>query len=268
MATAAFVAAVGVVSSAHAGDPAVSALNFKVTAEGGVIEDEDAWLGIASVTAPMGHAWGLQGEVGAIGVNGDTAYGLAGHVFTRDPSRYLVGAFGAYGHADTLDIDIGRIGIEGEYYLEHLTFIANAGYQFGDGFIDDTGFGEVGVSWYANADFALSGGVAFVEDLAMVRAGAEWLVGGGSDLPGLALRGDLNFGDNDFDSALLGITYYFGPDASLKDRHRKQDPESALLDLLNAVEASCEVPQLVLTKASYYIPPTTTCGEALPYYPG
>jgi hypothetical protein len=267
LATAAFVAA-GVVTPAFAGDPAVSALNFKVTAQGGQVDDEDAWRGIAAVTAPMGHAWGLQGEVGAAGVNGDTAWGLAGHVFMRDPSRYLVGAFGAYANADSINVDVGRIGLEGEYYLETISIIANAGYQFGDSFIDDAGFGEIGINWYANDDFALSGGVSFVDDSAVTRVGAEWLVGGGSELSGLALRGDLAFGDNSYDSVLLGITYYFGPDASLKDRHRKQDPESALFDLLTAVEAACETPTLVLTKAApYYMPPTTSCGVPLPYYP-
>jgi hypothetical protein len=264
---AAAVAVSGTVAPALAADPAVSALNFKVIAQGGEVEGEDAWLGVAAVTAPLGHAWGLQGEAGAVGVNGDTAYGLAGHVFMRDPSRYLIGAFGAWARADTFDIDIGRIGIEGEYYLENLTFVANAGYQFGDGFIDDTGFGEVGVAWYANNDFVLTGGVSFVDETAIGRAGAEWLVGGGSGLPGLALRGDLAFGDNDFDSALLGITYYFGPDANLKDRHRKQDPESALLDLLQAVEAtSCEVPQVQLL-AAMYGPSVDACGQPIYYGP-
>ena len=44
------------------------------------------------------------------------------------------------------------------------------------------------------------------------------------------------FGDNDYESILGGLTYYFGADASLKDRHRKQDPESALFGLFKAVE--------------------------------
>lgn len=266
-AAAAFVSVTGVVP-AFASDPAVSALNFKVTAQGGEVEDEDAWLGVAAVTAPLGNAWGLQGEAGAFGVDSETAYGLAGHVFTRDPSRYLVGGFGAWAHADGLDLDVGRIGIEGEYYLENLSFNANAGYQFGDSFIDDTGFGEVGVKWYANNDLALSGGVAFDDNVAVTQFGAEWLVGGGSALPGLALRGDVAIADNDYDSVLLGITYYFGPDANLKDRHRKQDPESALFDLLHAVESSCEAPQQQFTKltAMYGPPKLDACGQPI-YYP-
>ena len=37
-----------------------------------------------------------------------------------------------------------------------------------------------------------------------------------------------------------GLTYYFGSPASLKDRHRKQDPDSALFGLFQAVQAEQE----------------------------
>ncbi len=43
-------------------------------------------------------------------------------------------------------------------------------------------------------------------------------------------------GDDDYDSIMGGITYYFGSNASLKDRHRRQDPDSALLNLFHSVE--------------------------------
>jgi hypothetical protein len=264
LAAAVAVAAAGAMSPALAGDPAVSTLNFKVTAEGGRAADEDAWLGLAQVTAPLGHAWGVQGEAGIFDVDGETAYGLAGHAFTRDPARYLVGAFGAWAHADGLDVDVGRVGVEGEYYLEHLTFLANTGYQFGDGFIDDTWFGEAQVGWYANNNFLVTGGVAFDDETAVTHVGAEWLVGTGSSLPGLALRGDVHVGDNDYSSGMVGFTYYFGPDANLKDRHRKQDPDSALFDLLHAVESSCEEPaqqQRAAKVAEPIFEPIAACGQ-------
>ncbi len=244
-ALAAAVAVAGVVSPALAREPAVSALNVKGTAQAGPVEDEGSWLGVVALTAPISNEWGVQGEAGAFGFDGDPAYGLAGHVFTRDPSMYLLGAFGAFAHTDDADLDAGRIGVEGEYYLEHLTFIANTGYQFGDHNVNESWFGEARVSWYATDDFALSGGVAFDDERAITEFGAEWLVGGGSALPGLALRGDVLIADDGVDSTLLGIVYYFGPDASLKDRHRKQDPESALFDLLQAVQAGCDAPVIL-----------------------
>jgi len=256
---------------ALAGEPAVSALNFKVTAQGGHVEEEEAWLGLVQGTAPLGHAWGIQGEAGIVTVDGEEAYGLAAHAFTRDPASYLIGAFGAWAHADGFDVDVGRIGVEGEYYLEKLTFSANTGYQFGDSFIDDTWFGEVQASWYLDPDFALTGGVGFDDETAVTHIAAEWLVGSGSSLPGLALRGDIYMGDNSYDSVMGGITYYFGPDASLKDRHRKQDPDSALVDLLNAVEAACELPvqPILNTVQVQYVPqPVSSCGQVVYYPPG
>lgn len=262
---AAAVAAACVVSPALAREPAVSSLNVKVTAQAGPVAEEGSWLGIVALTAPISNEWGVQGEAGAFGFDGDPAYGLAGHVFTRDPAQYLVGAFGAFAHTDDADLDAGRIGVEGEYYLEHLTLIANTGYQFGDNNVNETWFGEARVSWYATDNFALSGGVAFDDERAITEFGAEWLVGGGSALPGLALRGDVLIADDGVDSTLLGIVYYFGPDANLKDRHRKQDPESALFDLLQAVQEGCDAP-IILEAAplgksvsgpvcSIYIPP-------------
>lgn len=151
-----------------AGEPAVSVLNFKVTAQAGDVEDEGAWLGLAQVTAPLGHAWGLQGEAGVFDFDGDTAWGLAGHAFTRDPAQYLVGAFGAYASSDAFDIDVGRIGLEGEYYLERITLAANTGYQFGDSFIDDTWFGEVAATWYSDDDFGITGGAAFDDEIVIL----------------------------------------------------------------------------------------------------
>ena len=236
---------------ALARDPAVSTVNLKVTAEAGPVEDEGSWLGIAGLTAPLSQDWGVQGEAGVFGIDGDPAYGLAGHVFTRDPAQYLAGAFAAWAHEDDFDLDVARIGLEGEYYLEHLTLLAKGGYQFGDGPIDDTFFGEAQVSWYANEDFALTIGAEFDEDIVVGHFGAEWLIGRGSSLPGLALRGDIYQGDNSFDSVMGGVTYYFGTDANLMDRHRKQDPDSALFDLFQSIGANtlCQAPPIILGKA-------------------
>ena len=67
-------------------------------------------------------------------------------------------------------------------------------------------------------------------------------------------------GDNGYDSAMGGITYYFGPDANLKDRHRKQDPDSALFDLLHSLQEGCAPVQVTLkslepTSCEIYLPP-------------
>lgn len=236
---------------ALARDPAVSVTNLKVTAEGGSVDDEGGWLGVAALTAPLGTEWGVQAEGGLFGVDDDSSYGLAGHVFKRDPESYLAGVFLAYAHEDDFDFEVTRVGGEVEFYLDRVTLLFKGGYQFAE-LIDDTAFGEAEISFYASDNFMLSAGASFDEDAALGHAGAEWLFGG-SALPGLALRADAYVGENDFDSVMGGITYYFGTDASLKDRHRKQDPDSALFDLFQAIEAeragACVPPPIVLNKS-------------------
>jgi hypothetical protein len=224
---------VALAAPAVARDPAVSAVNLKVTAEGGSIDDEGGWLGVAGLTAPLSSEWGVQAEAGAFGTDADTVWGLAGHLFKRDPDSYLAGLFVAYAHEDEFDFEATRVGGEVEFYLDRVTLIVKGGYQFND-LIDDTAFGEAEFNWYASDNFVLAAGVSAVEDATLGHGGAEWLLEG----TGLALRADAYFGENDFDSFMGGITYYFGPDASLKDRHRRQDPDSALFDLFHAVEAA------------------------------
>jgi hypothetical protein len=227
-------AALGLAGVASAQDPAVAIINLKVTAAAGTADSADAWVGVAGLTAPIGSEWGLQAEAGIAGVDGDTVTGFAGHLFTRDPASHLIGAFVSYASDDDFGLDATRAGVEAEIYLSQLTVLLKGGYQFSDT-VGDTAFGEVEVHFYASDNFRLAAGVSIDEQSTLGHVGAEWQMGF-SSLPGLALRADAYIGENDFDSATAGITYYFGTDASLKDRHRKQDPDSALLMLFKRVE--------------------------------
>jgi hypothetical protein len=234
-APAALAAALCVAAPAVADGPAVSATNLKVTATGGSVMDEGAWSGVAALTAPLSPSWGFQGEVGASGFDDDSSWGLAAHVFKRDPESYLAGLFAAYAHEDDFGLEVTRIGGEVEFYLDQVTLLFHGGYQFAD-LIDDSAFGGAELRWYASDNFALSIGGNFDDESAIGRAHAEWQIGADA-LPGLALRVEGAVGDDDFDSIMGGLTYYFGPDASLKDRHRKQDPDSALFHLFQSIDA-------------------------------
>jgi hypothetical protein len=222
-------------NAAAAREPAVAPLNLKVTAAGTSTNDEDGWFFGGALTAPVGERWGIQVEGGVASDDFSTVTGVGGHIFTRDPSSYLLGIFAAYASEDTLDIDATRIGAEAEIYLNQLTILAKAGYQFSDTTLDGA-FGDIELRWYISDDFVLSGGGAFNENTEVGRVGAEWRPGF-SALPGLAFRADGAWGDGDYESYMGGVTYYFGADASLKDRHRKQDPDSALFSLFQAVQA-------------------------------
>jgi hypothetical protein len=221
-------------NAAAAKDPAVSQTNIKITGLRGAVDEEDSWFANATLTTPLGQSWGLQVEGGVNDVDGNTTWGAAAHVFTRDPESYLLGLFAAYASEDQFDIDATRVGAEAELYLNQVSILAAAGYQFSDG-AGDTAFGDIEVRWYITNDFALSGGGSFDETNSIGRVGVEWQPGF-SALPGLAFRIDGAFGEDDYQSIMGGITYYFGADASLKDRHRRQDPASALNSLLLSVQ--------------------------------
>ena len=137
----------GCMLPAFARDPAVSETNLKLTTTAGSADGESAWLGVAGLTAPLSPMWGVQGEAGIMGVDGDTSYGLAGHVFKRDPDSYLAGLFLAHASEDEFDIEATRLGAEAEFYLGQITLLMKAGYQFSDT-IEDTVFGEAELHWY------------------------------------------------------------------------------------------------------------------------
>lgn len=221
-------------NAAAAKDPAVSQSNLKVTGTGGTANDEGSWFAGGIFTAPLGHSWGLQLEGGVGGVDSDTIWGGGAHLFTRDPDAYLLGVFASYAGEDEFDLDATRLGAEAEIYLNQVSILAKAGYQFSDG-LDDGAFGDIELRWYLTNDFVVAGGGSFDENNTFGRASIEWQPGF-SALPGLAFRVDGVVGDDDFDSIMGGITYYFGANANLKDRHRRQDPDSSLISLFNAVQ--------------------------------
>ena len=220
-------------------DPAVSKTNLKATALGGTADiagsDEGAWSAMGALTAPLGDKWGLQIEAGGGGIGGDGAFGAAAHAFRRDPDTYLAGLFVAYANMDDADVSATRAGGEVEWYFEKLTLLAAAGYQSSDD-LGDTAFGGVELRVYATDDFALSAGAAAQEDASYGRMGAEWRFAP-SSMPGVALRAEAALGEDDYSSVMGGLTVYFGEDATLKDRHRKQDPDSALFNMFQGLQA-------------------------------
>lgn len=243
----ALLAASGVANAADSGTgvaPAVSKTNLKFTGLAGSAEiansDESAWSAIAALTAPLGEKWGLQVEAGASGFGDDAGYGGAAHLFRRDPDKYLAGLFIAHAELDGVDVSATRFGVEGELYFDKVTLLAAAGYQTSDD-LGDTAFGGLELRVYASDDFVLAAGAAATDDAAYGRLSAEWRIAPQA-LPGVALRAEAAAGDDGFSSVMAGLTVYFGEDASLKDRHRRQDPDSALANLFLSLGAGAEAP--------------------------
>jgi hypothetical protein len=177
---------------------------------------------------------GFAVEAGGGAVDGHDYYGAAGHLFMRDPDSYLVGVFGGYAESSDFAIDVARAGVEGEFYLSSLTIAATAGYQFSSA-IGDSAFGSIDLRWYVTNNFYLSGGGSIEDDRAYAKVGTEWQPGFAA-LPGLAFNAQGVWGEDDYHSIMGGLTYYFGVPASLKDRHRKYDPDSALFGLFQSVQ--------------------------------
>lgn len=224
--------------AAFAGDlPAVSGPNGKLSVEGGSYDDEGAGIALGSFAVPLGPAFGLQAD-GALGtIDGETMGGGGLHLFTRDPSRYLLGAYGSYHTWDS--IDIWRLAGEAELYLDRFTLSGLAGYEsvevpstVGDLVVltpdDKHFFGQFDASYYITDDFKISAGYRYLNEVSLGSAGAEYLIRGHEVPMSLFARG--NFGDDDYTSVTGGLKIYLSsdPDKSLIDRNRRDDPESYL----------------------------------------
>ena len=215
-------------------EPAVSETNLKLSGSGGQTDDDASWSVGAGLTVPVGQFTGVQLEAGGLGVGDDSIFAAGAHFFTRDPDKYLLGLFAAYAKEDQFSLEAEQVGAEAELYMQQFSILAKAGYQFSDQ-LGDKAFGAIDLRWYATDNLAITAGGAFQEDQNQAHLTAEFLPGLRA-LPGLAFNVQGVIGDDDYDSVMGGITYYFGSHASLKDRHRKQDPESALINLFHSVE--------------------------------
>jgi len=214
----------GSAAAAHAADtggpanePAVSQPNLTIITKGGLTDDAGRGDLYAKGTLPLGDAFGVQLE-GGIGL--DDYYGVAGHLFTRDPGFGLLGAYASYENDD--DIDISRVAAEAELYLNTITLGGDIGYQGGD--VEHGVFGRVDLKFYATPDFILSIGGETSPGIDLGRISAEWRPGFDA-LPGLSLFADGEFGSHNYESVRIGFTYHFGSSSSsLIDRDRREDP--------------------------------------------
>jgi hypothetical protein len=215
------------ISPAHADGQAVSALNGKISAEGGITSGDGAGLANASITAPIGKHFGFQGDASAGKVLGDFAGSVGGHFFTRDPERYLVGIEGGYATASSAHIQ--RMGGEAELYINRFTFSGKAAYQFGDTsqkikFLD--GFvGGAGLTVYPIENLSIGGGASLNTGTLSGYGEAEYQPAFfGNKSLSFFTRGQM---DGEHKGTIMaGIRLYIGQDKPLIRRHREDDPPS------------------------------------------
>ena len=217
------------VTCAQADGPAVSALNGKLSSEGGVAGTGGASSGIGvvqgSITAPLGHAFGFQLDGLAGTAFNSTFGGGTAHLFWRDPS---IGLFGpVVSMAAGSGTRLGWYGAEAELYAGLFTFGAWGGYHEavnnGFGIGASSGFYGGSVTFYPLPDLALS--VGATSEFSQVTG-----TGTLEFQPNLFARHNVAFfvngavADQSTYGVTAGIRIYFGADKPLIRRHREDDP--------------------------------------------
>jgi hypothetical protein len=223
--------------------PAVDGINGRIAGFGGGTNHTGDFYGAnGSLAFPIAQQWGAQidGGVGSLD-NSGWSHG-AGHLFWRDPSIGLLGAYGSYSHWDgtsTLTIpraDVGRFAAEGEYYWSRWTLHGLVGEETvrlnvpsvaglaGLSSTTDRFFDRASASYYVTDNFKLSIGHLYTFGRNGLTLGSEYgFALGGGRMVSLFAEGLLAEGGNNV--VLAGLRVYFGQrEKSLIDRNRQDDP--------------------------------------------
>ena len=224
--------------------PAVDGFNAKIDGYGGGANHISSLYGTnGSLAFPIAQQWGAQidGGVGSFNRSG-TARG-AGHVFWRDPSIGLLGAYGSYSHWNGIGFanishigtSVSRAAAEGEYYAGRWTFGGLAGYETGrvnapvvagltPFSIPNRFFDSVRASYYVTDNFKLSLGHVYTIGRHALSLGSEYgFALGGGRMASVFVQGVIGEGGNN--AVAGGLRIYFGQrDKTLIDRNRQDDP--------------------------------------------
>lgn len=225
-------------ATAWAGD-AVSGINGKLGYLAGDMDGNRGNNVEGSISLPVGRQYGVQVDALYSDVSGRDFYGLGSHLFWRNSTNGLLGiTCGAVRENDLLDSWAG--GVEGEYYLGKFTFgsqmgLANINYQGGPlPFIetDKTDFYVSGsVGYYPMDNLLLSFSYTQSMDNGMGRFQVEHQ----THFPGVCVYGDVAVGEYDYSHTMIGVRYYFGKKKNLILRHREDDPNNYLKNMLYTI---------------------------------
>jgi len=218
------------VASALADGPAVSGPNGKVSIDGGEIGYEEWFKATGGYAMPLGHAFGAVIEAGAGNINNEPGFDGALHLFTRDPSRYLLGLYAWY--YDSKSFKDLRTAAQFELYLDRITFSGLAGYE--DMEVATNGssvansfnghfFGVADLAYFATNNLKLAGGYRYVYEMSFATASAEYLFPGDGDGAPIAIYVYAHMGDSAYQRVVGGFKVFLGaePEKALIDRLRK-----------------------------------------------
>ena len=220
--------------------PAVDGINGKIAGYGGGENGSNGFYGTSgSLSVPLAQQWGLQLDGNLGSDSGIGYYSGAAHLFWRDPSIGLLGAYVSYSRNNGIDSAVlghisentARYAAEGEYYLDRWSFGGLVGAEtvrINSGVplpsVPNRFFDDVWASYYVTDNFELYAGHAYTFGTHFLTLGSEYgLALGGGRMASLFANGWI--GERGDNGALAGLRIYFGQrDKSLKDRHRQDDP--------------------------------------------
>jgi hypothetical protein len=230
--------------------PAVDGINAKIDGYSGGANHSNGFYGAnGSLSVPLAQQWGLQLDGGVGSDQSIGTFGGAGHLFWRDPSIGLLGAYGSYSHwngFDTLSLghisaNTGRFAAEGEYYLNRWTISGLVGAEtvsINSGVVPfsvpNRFFDDVSASYYVADNFKLSIGHLYTFGRNGLTLGSEYgfALGGGRMV---SLFVNALFAEGGNNAVLGGVRFYFGQrDKTLIDRNRQDDPAVDTWTLTNA----------------------------------
>jgi hypothetical protein len=231
------------------GLPAVSAPNWKFGIAGGLIDLENQSTdgrvhAEGSVSIPLTFSTGLQidGMIGDLG--GDTTGSIGGHLFYRDPTYVLLGAWGGYHGIGSNDIV--RFGPEAAFYLGNFTVEGTVGWEDSDSDGSDA-YAHVNAAMYPNDDLKVYLGYRRTLGRDAAAAGFEWLTGHqlGFEAP-MSLFAEGQLGEDDHSTVWVGLRFYLGgEDKSLIRRHREDDPNDPAPGLSQLAASGTGVQQCI-----------------------
>lgn len=217
--------------------PAVDGINGKIDGFGGSLAKRSFYGSEGVFSVPLGFRYGLQVD-GAVGTFGGSGFAsTAGHMFWRDPSVGLVGAYTSYTHWNRFSgVNLAKYGAEGAWYAGRWTFEGAAGVENGTrktdisgGFtttinLATRGFDHITASYYVTDNFKLSIGHLFTGGQNALSLGTEYGIGlGGGRMGSLFAEGRI--GEAGKNGIFGGLKVYFGQhEKSLIRRNREDDP--------------------------------------------
>jgi len=244
--------------------PAVSEVNGKITGFGGGIGmggDRTGTGGFSgSLTLPLGYSYGMQVDAGYARI-GDGNFGSTGaHLFWRDPTVGLLGVYAGYARLDRFGgQDLGRVGIEAQKFFGQLTLDGALGYRFGSSGVGDDVYGRARLQYYLTDNLMLMSGYTY-EGRSFGTLGMEYQLSSQANT-GIAMFGEGQLHDNNNYAAIGGFKIFLGGDMSLKDRHRRQDPDSYFgVDMQATQLGGSRSKPASATQACPFTPSSNVCG--------